>query len=118
MPKTKKTVVEKANSASVNVLDIDISEPDQSQIYQKLTHLEHVLKRPATYIGSIEKNTEECYIIDKSNADEKKIVKRVIETIPGLIKIIDEILVNAIDQYTRLLIKKIVVIILYLLYLI
>jgi DNA topoisomerase-2 len=108
MPKPKKITSEKPNSIVVNTLDIDISEPDQeqSQIYQKLTHLEHVLKRPATYIGSIEKNTEECYIIDKSNPEEKRIIKRIIETIPGLIKIIDEILVNAVDQYTRLLIKK------------
>jgi len=50
--------------------------------WEKLTHREHILKRPDTYVGSLE--------FDSS-----------IGMSPGMYKIIDEILVNAFDEYVR-----------------
>ena len=66
---------------------------------KKYTHIEHVLKIPDTYIGSTESTIEEHWIYDESN---NKMVKEQIKYTPGEYKIFDEILVNALDQYTRI----------------
>lgn len=50
--------------------------------WEKLTHREHILKRPDTYVGSLEHDP-------------------VLNMSPGMYKIIDEILVNAFDEYIR-----------------
>ena len=60
---------------------------------QKLTHIEHVLKRPDSYIGPVELSSELYWIING-----KKIEKKNISYSPALLKIFDEILVNAIDR--------------------
>jgi DNA topoisomerase-2 len=69
-----------------------------TQKYQKFTHHEHVLKLPDTYVGSTEKTTEEIWYFDKSSGRMKK---GNVSFVPGEFKIFDEIVVNAIDQYTR-----------------
>jgi DNA topoisomerase-2 len=68
--------------------------------YKKIDHKEHVLSRPGMYIGSIEEDTINTWIYDESS--ENKIVKKEIKIVPGLYKIFDEIIVNAIDHSTRL----------------
>lgn len=65
--------------------------------YVKLTQLEHILRRPDTYIGSTELTTETMWVINESNSLEQKPVTFV----PGLLKIFDEILVNAADNKIR-----------------
>ena len=67
--------------------------------YKKLNQREHVLARPGMYIGSIEEDSYETWVFDSS--DTNKMVKRPIKYIPGLFKIFDEILVNAIDHSIR-----------------
>ncbi|MBW0470843.1 hypothetical protein O181_010558 [Austropuccinia psidii MF-1] len=69
-----------------------------SQTYQKLTQLEHVLKRPDTYIGSVEAIRQYMWIYDKA---KKAMVNKEISFVPGLYKIVDEILVNAADNKQR-----------------
>lgn len=66
--------------------------------YQKLSQLEHILKRPDTYIGSIEKTESLQWVYDK---ETKSMVHKNITIVPGLYKIFDEILVNAADNKTR-----------------
>ena len=61
--------------------------------YQKKTPREHVLLRPDTYIGDIEKTTDDMYICGESGNIEKKKITYV----PGLLKIFDELLVNSRD---------------------
>ena len=63
--------------------------------YQKFTPLEHILARPDTYIGSLNKDTEQQWIL---NEEKTKFEKKTVVHVPGLYKIFDEILVNAIDQ--------------------
>lgn len=71
---------------------------DASSQYQKLTQLEHILKRPDTYIGSIERTEMKQWVFDpNSQAMEHKDVT----IVPGLYKIFDEILVNAADNKIR-----------------
>ena len=64
----------------------------------KLDHRTHILKIPDTYIGSVEKTTEETWV---NNESDNKIQKKLVNFIPGEYKIFDEIIVNAFDQYVR-----------------
>ena len=68
----------------------------KEQKYEKKEHKQHILDLPDTYIGSIIPTEANIYIKEKD-----KIIYKNIEYIPGFIKIIDEILVNAIDAHTR-----------------
>lgn len=65
--------------------------------YKKHELRSHIYSRPAMYIGTIEPNTIETYVVDNSD----KIIKRQITYIPGLFKIFDEAVVNAIDHSVR-----------------
>jgi len=68
------------------------------QIYQKKTPLEHILLRPDTYVGSTEMQENKLWVWDSSR---HKMVHRQIHYVPGLYKILDEILVNAADNFQR-----------------
>ena len=63
--------------------------------YQKLTQLEHILKRPDTYIGSVEKTEKSMWVY---NSTSESMEMREVTFVPGLYKIFDEILVNAADN--------------------
>ena len=63
--------------------------------YQKFTQLEHILKRPDTYIGSLNQDVDKQWIL---NEDQTHMIRQNVTHVPGLYKIYDEILVNAIDQ--------------------
>jgi len=65
--------------------------------YQRKTPIEHVLLRPGMYVGSIEKVKEERFVCAKGNSFELK----EIQFVPGLLKLFDEILVNAMDNVMR-----------------
>ena len=60
---------------------------------QKLTHIEHILKRPDSYVGPVEKLGEYYWILSGDGFE-----KRIVMYSPALLKIFDEILVNAIDR--------------------
>lgn len=66
------------------------------EIYQKTELHEHTLKRPDSYLGSIKNVTDSVWVIRESDC----IFKKVCTYNPGLLKIFDEILVNAIDRST------------------
>jgi DNA topoisomerase-2 len=66
--------------------------------YKKLTDIEHVLQAPGMYIGSINLNNEEMWIFDDVI---NKITKKRINYVPGIYKIFDEILVNALDHSVK-----------------
>ncbi|KAG6071775.1 hypothetical protein E4U33_003509 [Claviceps sp. LM78 group G4] len=63
--------------------------------YQKLTQLEHILKRPDTYIGSVERTEQLMWVYNK---DTLQMDYKTVSFVPGLYKIFDEILVNAADN--------------------
>lgn len=60
---------------------------------QKLTHLEHILKRPDSYVGPVSRIQEEYWVLNNDHFEKKKLTYS-----PALLKIFDEILVNAIDR--------------------
>jgi DNA topoisomerase-2 len=65
--------------------------------YKKHELRSHIYNRPSMYIGTIDPFTIDTYIID----DDDKITKTNITYIPGLFKIFDEAIVNAIDHSVR-----------------
>lgn len=62
--------------------------------YEKLTHVDHILRRPDSYIGSVVPDA-----IDTWTRVGEKFERTRVTLAPGLLKIFDEILVNAIDQH-------------------
>ena len=60
---------------------------------QKLTHVEHILKRPDSYVGPVSRVSEPYWIHENGTFEKKMVVYS-----PALLKIFDEILVNAIDR--------------------
>ncbi|KAK8484332.1 hypothetical protein V6N11_047370 [Hibiscus sabdariffa] len=66
------------------------------ETYQRRSQLEHILLRPDSYIGSIDRYSELLWV---HKNDE--MIHRTIKYVPGLYKIFDEILVNAADNKQR-----------------
>ncbi|KAI3399653.1 hypothetical protein diail_6001 [Diaporthe ilicicola] len=69
-----------------------------TETYQKLTQLEHIIKRPDTYIGSVERTETSMWTYNKERC---LMEHRKISFVPGFYKIFDEILVNAADNKQR-----------------
>lgn len=76
-------------------------EKNESLKYAKIDQITHVLKRPGTYIGSIDRDTKYMYVCEDNNLNNFNIVKKEITYTPAFIKIFDEILVNASDHSIR-----------------
>ena len=61
----------------------------------QLSQLEHILKRPDSYIGSVEHLQAQLWVFDR---ETKGMRQKTISYVPGFFKIFDEILVNAADN--------------------
>ena len=102
----KKPVLNEPSQMDIPDIDEVLSKPAKvgtkklsvERIYQKKSQLEHILLRPDTYIGSIEKTTQPMWVYDD---DKEMMVQRDLTYVPGLYKIFDEILVNAADNKVR-----------------
>lgn len=69
-----------------------------TETYTKLSQVEHILKRPDTYIGSVERTESQMWVYNK----ERQLMEfKKISIVPGFYKIFDEILVNAADNKQR-----------------
>ena len=62
----------------------------------KLSDRDHILLRPSMYVGSVDFVTKEEYIFEAA-----KFVKKSVTYIPGLIKIVNEIIDNSVDEAVR-----------------
>lgn len=82
-------------------------ESSVESIYQKKTPLEHVLLRPGMYIGSVEATKDTMWMVpdaasERSSSDGAvRMKQQVVEYVPALYKIFDEIIVNAVDNKVR-----------------
>lgn len=72
---------------------------NMDQKYKKHELRDHIYQIPDTYIGSVEPTQLETYVFDD---DTKRMVKKTITYVPGLYKIFDEVVVNALDHSMRL----------------
>ena len=75
-----------------------MEEKFKKNIITQLSDREHLLKRPGMYIGSIKPETTQSYFY---NSETKKFEYTTYEYIPGLVKIIMEILDNSLDEGKR-----------------
>ncbi|KKK13485.1 DNA topoisomerase 2 [Aspergillus rambellii] len=82
-------------SFSVDGTEEPSKEVNVSEKYEKLSHLEHIVKRPDTYIGSVERTSQEMWVY---NSETDSMEYREVSYVPGLYKIFDEIVVNAADN--------------------
>lgn len=65
--------------------------------YQKLGEIEHVLKRSGIYLGSIINTTALAWNLDQqTKMEEKELTWN-----PGLLKMFDEVISNAVDEHIR-----------------
>lgn len=64
--------------------------------YKSLTDIEHVVRKPGMYIGNTNPESKQEYIIEDGRFVEKEI-----EYIPGVLKLVDEILSNSVDEHRR-----------------
>ena len=62
--------------------------------FKVLSEREHVLERPAMYIGSIDGNDREMWLLNK---DTNKFEFKIVHYNPGAIKCFSEILYNCLD---------------------
>ncbi|KAF5026855.1 hypothetical protein F66182_1050 [Fusarium sp. NRRL 66182] len=69
-----------------------------TEMYTKLSQLEHIIKRPDTYIGSVERTEQQMWVFNKETT---LMEYRTVSFVPGLYKIFDEIMVNAADNKQR-----------------
>ena len=67
--------------------------------YKKHELRDHVYQLPDTYVGSAEKTVLETYVYDETS---QHMIKQEVTYVPALLKIVDEVVVNAIDQTMRL----------------
>lgn len=64
--------------------------------YRALSEVDHVLQKSGMWIGSKHLTKETFFIFDN-----ERMVQKELEYIPGLLKIIDEIISNSVDEYRR-----------------
>lgn len=62
----------------------------------ELSEVDHVLRRPGIYIGSVKEE-----LVEKWMFEGDKMVKQTIPFIPGLLKLVDEVIDNSIDEAVR-----------------
>ena len=72
LSKISKTI---SKSESMNSVEKKLSKQ-----YQSMTALEHILKKPDTYIGAIQKDNIKTWVLNNENKFEYK----TIEWVPGL----------------------------------
>jgi len=71
--------------------------------YKKYELREHIYNIPDTYVGSINSTNLDLYLYNETS---KKMENKNINYVPGLLKIFDEVLVNAMDHSVRLTIEE------------
>ena len=70
-------------------------------MYTRMSPIEHVLHRPGMYIGSVTAQACEDWVLGRTEAGEGVMVHRDLVVSPGLLKVFDEVLVNALDNAKR-----------------
>lgn len=90
---------ERFYSAKSIVFNANAKSADIGSSYERKTPIEHVLLRPGMYVGQIESTVADTWVYDQ---DTKAMTKSSSVTYsPALLKIFDEIIVNAADNRHR-----------------
>lgn len=68
----------------------------KQNVVTTISNRSKVLKRPARFIGAVTETAQDSYIIENN-----KIIKKKLNYVPGLIKIVEEVIDNSIDEAVR-----------------
>lgn len=108
---SSKTSTPSTKRARSDAAGTGIALADIEAVYQKKTPIEHILLRPDSYVGSIQPTVTDAWVLQANQANQAANAKtdsnsitferRRVTYVPGLLKIFDEILVNAADNYQR-----------------
>lgn len=102
MSDIKKKLQEKLNKKNdLGKKSVVSSQLSVSDTYKQMSHLEHIKQKSDTYIGSKELEETEQYLLDDSDPENIKFVKKTFKFCPGLFKCFDELIVNAFDHSKR-----------------
>ena len=66
--------------------------------YQEMSEREHILERSGMWIGSTKEEEAQMFLYNRDNA---KMELRDVTYIPGMLKLVDEIISNSCDEYRR-----------------
>lgn len=69
------------------------------QKYKSMTEIEHILQKSGMWIGSINKEDKNLYVYDNDNC---KMIMKTVSYIPAVLKLVDEIISNSVDEYRRI----------------
>ena len=88
------------DAAGADAAGADTGDDDQylRNRYKKLKLRDHIYQLPDTYIGGVDPNRTKMWL--NENGDRMR--EKTVTYIPGLYKIFDEVLVNALDQHIRM----------------
>lgn len=64
-----------------------------------MTEVEHILQKSGMWIGSINKEDKNLYVYDNDNC---KMIMKTVSYIPAVLKLVDEIISNSVDEYRRI----------------
>lgn len=71
------------------------------ETYRSMDEISHILHRPGMYIGSSSIMDDEKFIITRNEFNEPILTLEKVSYIPGVLKLIDEVLSNSVDEYRR-----------------
>lgn len=97
-----------------SALPVDMGSGERAikDVYTRMTQVGHILLRPGMYVGQVERRSPiQCWVLEsalpppigdtKANSTNLRIVRREHALAPALMKVFDEILVNASDNRIR-----------------
>jgi DNA topoisomerase II len=75
------------------------TDDDLSKKYKKHNLRDHIYEIPGMYVGSVDVTPMNVYVYDDA---AKRMTMRELQIVPALFKIVDEVVVNATDQWVRM----------------
>ena len=66
--------------------------------YKSMSEIEHVLNRSGMWIGSVRSEEADMFLYDR---DDKLMKMETINYVPGMLKLVDEVISNSCDEYRR-----------------
>lgn len=66
--------------------------------YQELSEIQHILQRPGMWVGSTKMEEKDMFIY---NSHTGKLEMKVVNYIPAMLKVVDEVISNSCDEFRR-----------------
>ena len=66
--------------------------------YQELSEVQHILNRPGMWVGSTKSEEKDAFIYNEKNG---KFEMKVVNYIPAMLKVVDEVISNSCDEFRR-----------------